>query len=206
MEKIDLKKKYSDCYSIKKNKIEIVEVPSFNYLMINGSGNPNTAIEYKNAIEALFSLAYSIKFKIKKGDMQIDYGVMPLEGLWWTDNMDQFSIDNKDIWKWTACIMQPDFVNLEIFEECKKDVQKKKDLPALSKISFGKMEDGLSVQILHIGPYADETSTIEKLHGFIEKNGYTFNGKHREIYLNDSRRTAPEKLKTIIRQPIIKSI
>lgn len=204
MEKIDLKKKYSDCYSIRKNKIEIIRVPTFNYLMINGSGNPNTSIDYQNAIEALFSLAYAIKFKIKKGNKQIDYGVMPLEGLWWTDNMDDFSIDNKDIWNWTACIMQPDFVDTNLIEECINEVQKKKDLPALSKIRFDKMEDSLSAQILHLGPYADETPTIEKLHNFIEENGYTFNGKHREIYLNDSRRTAPEKLKTIIRQPIRK--
>ncbi len=202
MEKIDYKKKLAEYYSVKKNKISIVEVPAMNYLMIDGSGNPNTSQEYKDAIEALYALSYSIKFMIKKGTQQIDYGVMPLEGQWWTDDMNDFSIDNKDIWKWTASIMQPEIVTSEIFEECFEEVAKKKDLASLSKIKLNSFEDGLSAQILHIGPYSAEAPTIERLHDFIQENGYLRTGKHREIYLNDMRRTGEDKLKTIIRQPM----
>ncbi len=204
MEKIDYKKEYKQLYKASAKKIELVEVPALGYLMIHGEGNPNTSTDYKNAIEALFSLSYAIKFHIKKELELVDYGVMPLESQWWTDDIKDFSIDNKDIWKWTASIMQPDIVTNEIFEFCKEEVQQKKDLPALQNIEFGCIDDGLSAQILHVGPYSAEAPTIDKLHSFIEEQGLSFNGKHHEIYLNDSRRTAEEKLKTIIRQPVKK--
>jgi len=204
MEKIDYKKKLANFYSVRKNKIIIEDVPSMNYLMIDGEGDPNTSIDYKNAIEALFALSYAIKFFVKKGNQQVDYGVMPLESQWWTDNMAEFSTSNKFLWKWTASIMQPEIVTREIFEECLKEVSKKKDLPALSRIVFGSCTDGLCAQLLYIGPYSDETPTIEKLHAFVKAEGYSLAGKHREIYLNDPRRTAEDRLKTIIRQPITK--
>ncbi len=202
MEKVDYKKQFSDFYSVRKNTISVVEVPKMNYLTIDGEGDPNTSTDYKNAVEALFSLSYAIKFKIKKGLNLVDYGVMPLEGLWWTDDMNNFSIGNKDIWKWTAAIMQPEVVTKETVGQCMEEVGKKKKLPALSKASFHSFTDGLSAQVLHVGPYSAEPPTIAKLHHYIEENGYTFNGKHREIYLNDPGRTASDKLKTIIRQPI----
>ena len=204
MTKIDYKKELAPFYQVKKGEIVFVEVPDMNFLMIDGRGNPNTANEYKQAVEALYALAYAIKFKVKKGSIGIDFGVLPLEGLWWTDDMKEFSIDRKDIWKWTMAIMQPEFINATMVEECREEVRKKKDPPALEKIYFGPYRDGLSAQILHIGPYAEETPTINKLHSFIHDRGFELRGKHREIYLGDPRKSAPDKLRTIIRQPVSK--
>ena len=204
MAKIDFKKELSPLYQLKKGEIVFVDVPAMNFLMIDGRGDPNTAKVYKEAVEALYALAYAIKFKVKKGAIGTDFGVLPLEGLWWTDDMNEFSIDRKEIWKWTMAIMQPEFISESLVEECRKEVQIKKDPPALDKIYFGPYEDGLSAQILHIGPYAEETPTINKLHSFIHDRGYTLRGKHREIYLGDPRKSAPEKLRTIIRQPVSK--
>ncbi|WP_066497644.1 GyrI-like domain-containing protein [Abyssisolibacter fermentans] len=202
MSKIDFKKEYKELYKPSVKKVSIVEITKFNYLSIDGVGDPNTSIEYKQAIEALFSVSYKVKFMIKKGSIGIDYGVLPLEGLWWTEDMNDFSIERKDLWNWTAMIMQPDFVEKELVDEAMKEVNKKKELPAISKIKFQIIEEGLAAQIMHIGPYSEEKPTIEKLHNYIKDNGYVFNGKHHEIYLSDVRKAAPQNLKTIIRQPI----
>ena len=146
------------------------------------------------------SVSYKTKFIMKK-EHKKDYVVMPLEGLWWADDMNNFSVNDKSAWKWKSLIMQPDFVKEEYIQEA-KEVVKKKDLPSLERIEFIELDESLSAQILHIGPYADERPAVEKLHSVIEENSYDFNGLHHEIYLNDIRRTKPEKLKTIIRQPI----
>lgn len=204
MKKIDLKKEYAHLYKASAKKMEIITVPKLNYLMIDGTGDPNNSKQFQEAIEALYSLSYTIKFMIKKGPQQIDYGVMPLECLWWSDDISNFSIDDKAAWKWTMMIMQPAFVTPAIIEEAKDIVLKRKVVPALNKIRFETMEEGLCAHLLYIGPYNEEPPTIVKLHEFIKDNGYKLCGKHREIYLNDMRRTAPEKLKTIIRQPITK--
>jgi len=153
-------------------------------------------------VEALYSVSYALKFLIKKGATGVDYGVMPLEGLWWVDDMAEFSVDNKGIWKWTVMIMQPEFVTKELVDKALEEVEKKKNLPALSKIRFESYHEGQSAQIMHIGPFSAEGPTIEKLHGFIKEKGYSLRGKHHEIYLSDPRRTAPEKMKTVLRQPI----
>jgi hypothetical protein len=203
MEKTDYKRQLKDCYSASATKIAIVAVPAMNYLSIDGQGDPSTSKVFSDAIEALYPLAYSIKFSIKK-NLAIDYGVMPLEGLWWCDNMELFSMENKNDWKWTLQIMQPDIVTASHFTKALAEVSAKKKLPALSQINFGNFNDGLSAQLLHIGPYNNETENIKRLHQFIHDNGYILSGKHREIYLSDARKTAPEKLKTIIRQPILK--
>ena len=204
MEKIDLKKKYSTLYKAKVAKIDIVAVPKLTYLAADGHGDPNNSKQFQALTEALFSLSYTIKFMIKAGDQQIDYGVMPLEGLWWTDDMGQFSMENKSLWKWTLMIMQPDFVTETIINEAKNQLSKKKKLTELVNIRSEIMEEGFCAQILHVGPYNTEPATIIKLHDYIKDNGYKLHGKHREIYLNDMRRVSPEKLKTIIRQPICK--
>ncbi|MFC2009953.1 GyrI-like domain-containing protein [Chloroflexota bacterium] len=203
MIKIDLKKELKHLYNPSVKEINIVEVPQMNFVMIDGSGDPNTAQEYRDAIEALYSLSYTIKFTVRK-DQGIDYGVMPLEGLWWTDDMSLFSSDKKDDWKWTAMIMQPEYVTHDLFETALQRVEEKKSLPALSRVRFQNFDEGQSAQIMFIGPYAEEGSTIEAIHKYIKGLGYTFDGliqKHHEIYLSDPRRTAPEKLKTVIRQP-----
>ena len=201
MTKIDFKKELKHLYNPFANKVAIVDVPKMNFLMIDGAGDPNTAKEYKDAVEALFAVSYALKFMIKKG-RAIDYGVMPLEGLWWTDGMTQFSMENKDIWRWTSMIMQPEYVTEDLVSEALAQVEEKKNPPALSKIRFESFREGLSAQIMHIGPYSAEGPTIEKLHSFIKGTGHELSGKHHEIYLSDPRRSAPERMKTVIRQPI----
>lgn len=201
MQKIDFKKELKHLYKVSSKKAEFVDVPAMNFLMIDGKGNPNTSPEYKEAVEALFALAYGIKFHVKKGAMQIDYGVMPLEGLWWVKDMNEFDVDKKEDWLWTMMIMQPEFITRDIFEKMLVQVKDKKGLKALDKIRFEPYHEGKSAHILHIGPFSEEGPTIQKVHDFIEENGYSLSGKHHEIYLSDIRRAAPEKWKTIIRQP-----
>jgi len=204
MTKVDLKKELKHLYNPSVKEINLVDVPPMNFVMVDGSGDPNAAQEYQDAIEALYSISYTIKFTVRK-DQGIDYGVMPLEGLWWANDMSLFSTDNKDIWKWTAMIMQPEYVTQDLFEIALQQVKKKKDLPALSRARFQSFHEGQSAQIMFIGPYSAEGPTIKRIHVFIKDHDGTFDGliqKHHEIYLSDPRRTAPEKLKTIIRQPI----
>ncbi len=204
MEKIDYKKVYKELYSQSSTKISILDIPEFNYLAIEGKGDPNISTDYQQAVEALYSLSYTMKFMVKKSELNTDYSVMPLEGLWWTDNMKDFSVHNKDIWKWKMMIMQPEIITKGHVDKTIDEVTKKKSLPALSKVRFITYKEGTVAQILHIGPYSEEGPTIEKLHQFIFDNGYELTGLHHEIYLSDPRKAAPEKLKTIIRQPIRK--
>ena len=201
MTKIDFKKELKHLYNPSEKKVEIVDARMMNFLMIDGSGDPNTAQEYKDAVEALFAVSYALKFMVKK-ERGVDYGVLPLEGLWWTEDMTQFSVENKDVWKWTSMIMQPEYVTEDLVSKALEQVEKKKNPPALPKIRFESFHEGLSAQIMHIGPYSAEGPTIERLHNFIKENGYKLKGKHHEIYLSDPRRSAPERMKTVIRQPM----
>ncbi|WP_129646853.1 GyrI-like domain-containing protein [Peristeroidobacter agariperforans] len=201
MNKIDYKKELKHLYAASAKQPALVDVPTLRYLRIDGAGDPNTASAYREAVESLFSLAYTIKFAIKKGEAAIDYAVMPLEGLWWMDDMTQFSVARKDEWQWTLMIMQPPLVTEPLVESCRAGLARKKALPALAKVEFAGFEEGKAAQILHIGPFSEEGPTIAKLHRFIEAQGLKLAGKHHEIYLNDIRRAAPDKWKTIIRQP-----
>lgn len=203
MSKVDLKKDLKHLYSPSAKEISLVDVPPMNFLMGDGSGDPNVSLEYQQAMEALFTLSYALKFRVKKSTA-VDYAVMPLEGLWWTDDPSQFSMSNKAIWKWTAMIMQPEYVAAEMVAEALEEVRKKKVLLALERVRFESYHEGLSAQIMHTGPYAAEEPTIARLHSFIRENGYELNGKHHEIYLSDPRRMAAEKLRTVLRQPIRK--
>jgi hypothetical protein len=205
MEKLDHKKVYASLYKATAGKPNLVNAPVLNYLMIDGYGDPNTSPLFNSSIEALYSLSYTLKFMVKKGEMQIDYAVMPLEGLWWADDMANFSNRRKDEWKWTLMIMQPDFITAQMVDEARSLASAKKELPRLADVRFETMEDGLSAQVLHVGPFDEELPTIELLHHYIAANEYQLSGKHREIYLSDMRRTAKDKLKTIIRQPVLKS-
>jgi len=202
--KIDFKKELKHLYKPSEKEVRIVDIPSMNFLMIDGVGNPNTSQEYTDAVETLYAVSYALKFIIKKGETAIDYGVMPLEGLWWVDDMAKFSIENKDVWKWTSMIMQPTYVIVDLVEQAVEQVKKKKNPSAISKLRFESFSEGLSVQIMHIGPFSAEGLTIEKIHIFAKENDYELRDKHHEIYLNDPRKIAPEKMKTIIRQPIQK--
>jgi hypothetical protein len=203
MEKIDLKKTLKQLYTAKATPA-ILEVPTLKFLMADGQGNPNTAPEYEAVLQALYSVAYTLKFKVKK-ELGLDYSVMGLEGLWWMDNMADFSVARKDEWKWTMLILQPDFITPELFAAAAAEASKKKALAALPRLRLETYAEGLSAQNLHLGPYATEAPTIQNLHNFIHANGYELSGKHHEIYLSDPRRGDPAKIKTIIRQPIRKN-
>jgi len=201
VKKIDHKKELKHLYRPSAKEVSVVDVPPMSFLMIGGQGDPNTSEAYKEAIGALYAVSYTLKFMVKKSEAEIDYKVMPLEGLWWMEDMSQFSVEDKGAWKWTAMIMQPDFVTMELVEAAKEQAQKKKGLAAISQITFEVFHEGRAAQIMHIGPYAEEAPTIKKLHEFIAARGGRRAGKHHEIYLSDPNRTVPEKLKTIIRQP-----
>jgi hypothetical protein len=205
MAKIDLKNDLKHLYSPAAKKFTLVNVPPMNYLMLDGIGNPNTSRTFQDAVQVLFSFSYTLKFYIKKTQV-LDYSVMPLEGLWWSDNMGDYIALNKDSWRWTLMIMQPECVTRGLVEELRPKVAEKiKDaepLAALAAVRFEPYSDGLSAQILYTGAYADEAPVIARMHNFIIENDYQLGGKHHEIYLNDSRKTAPEKLKTVLRQPI----
>ncbi|PID85942.1 MAG: hypothetical protein CSB13_05410 [Chloroflexi bacterium] len=207
MTKIDFKKQLKHLYNPSKKEFTVVEVPAMQFLMVDGQGNPNTAQEYQDALEALYAVAYKIKFNSKK-QLAKDYTVPPLEGLWWADSMDTFThLRDKSQWKWTMMIMQPDWVTPAMFDEACALVKKQKDPAALAKVRLESYAEGVSVQIMHIGSYDDETPVLDKLHHeFMPANGWTFNGKHHEIYLSDPRRVAPEKLKTVLRQPVVQQV
>ena len=176
------------------------------FLQIDGRGDPNSSKDFSLAVEALFKLSYTIKFDVKKSDLKIDYKVMPLEGLWWSDNMNDFITENKQNWNWTLMIMQPEFITTELFDAAMTKVKEKKNSIALEKIGLAKFEEGASMQIMHMGPFSEEGPTIQKLHEHIINNQYIRIGKHHEIYLSDIRRAAPEKWRTILRQPVKKEL
>ena len=204
MEKLDLKKTFKHLYEPSVREFSIVDVPPMNFIMIDGHGNPNTSIEYAESLQALYSVAYTLKFMIKK-EMAVDYPVMASEGLWWMDDMREFSVARKDDWKWTMMIMQPEIVSPQLFSRAVDAAMKKKGEVALSRLRLEQFHEGLAAQIMYFGPYADEGPTIARLHKHIEECGYVRFGKHHEIYLGDPRRTAPEKLRTVIRQPMRQS-
>jgi hypothetical protein len=205
MPKIDFKKELKHLYRPSAKQFEVVDIPEMNFLMVHGHGNPNTAQTYKEAVEALYAVAYKLKFMSKKS-LGNDFVVPPLEGLWWAKDMEAFVIGKKDDWDWTMMIMQPEWITQEIFEEGSALVKKAKNPPALSKMQLQSYDEGLSIQIMHFGSYDDEAPTLAKLHNeFIPKNNYTLSGKHHEIYLSDPRKVKPEKLKTVLRQPVRRS-
>lgn len=201
MEKLDLKKTLKHLYQASAKEVVAVDVSPMNYLMVDGAGDPNTSQAFADAVEVLFMVSYTLKFMVKKGASAIDYGVMPLEGLWWADDMTKFSATDKSNWKWTAMIMQPPFVTPDAVALAIAEVKAKKSPAAISRLRRDSFAEGRCAQGLHIGPFADEGPTIERLHRFIAAQG-RLTGKHHEIYLSDLRRTAPSKWKTIIRQPM----
>lgn len=200
MVKIDYKKTLKELYAPPRTPV-MVEVPEMLYLMVDGMGDPLSK-EYSDAMQALFPVAYTLKFIIKKRH-GIDYGVPPLEGLWWADDMATFA-DDRNKWKWTSMIMQPEYVTSALFEEAVEQVRKKKAPEAIDKVRLEPYEEGACAQVMHIGPYSTEGPVIAGLHEFIERSGFERAGKHHEIYLSDPCKSAPKKLKTVIRQPIRK--
>ena len=199
--KVDFKREHKELYRAGLAPT-LVDVPELAFLMVDGHGDPNTATEYTQAIEALYTVSYALKVAIKRAPDGFDYGVMPLEGLWWVPEMSDFTTASKSAWDWTAMIMQPDEVTQDLLEDAVTGATAKKSLPAAARLRLERFREGPAAQVMHIGPYSAEGPTIKRLHEFIAESGRTLRGKHHEIYLGDPRRSAPEKLKTVIRQPV----
>lgn len=199
-EKVDFKKTMKPYWQPPVGRFVVVDVPELGFAMIDGTGDPNTAPDYSAAISWLYTLSYTLKFMSKAEGR--DYGVAPLEGLWWSDDIVDFLEGRKDRWSWTAMIMQPDWITPSEFEDARKKAEAKLGAAPLS-LRLERFKEGLSVQTMYVGPYSDEGPTIRELHEtFLPANGLLETGKHHEIYLSDPRRVAPQKLKTIIRQPV----
>jgi hypothetical protein len=202
--KVDFKRELRELYSAKP-EATFVNVPELQFVMVDGHGDPNEAPEYVEAVQALFSVSYTARFALKRAPEGLDYGVMPLEGLWWAQDMSAFTTGDKSSWDWTMMIMQPAQVTREVFEDARGAAARKKSLPAIDRLRLEPFSEGRSAQLLHVGPYASEGPSIQRLHASIADQGCELVGRHHEIYLNDPSRTAPEKLRTIIRQPVRQS-
>lgn len=204
MEKVDFKKDLDYLYKPSSKEFSVITVPPLKYLMVDGEGDPNTSTEYVEAIEALYSVSYTLKFMSKK-ELEQDYVVPPLEGLWWADDMSAFAKGHKESWKWTAMIMVPDWITKSMVKQAVKTVSEKKENSKLGELRHETLKEGKSVQILHIGPYDKEGPMLSRMHHeFMPENSLIFNGKHHEIYMSDPRKVAPEKLRTVVRQPVKK--
>ncbi len=213
MKILDLKKQFKHLYQPSAKKIETIQVPNLQFAMIDGAiekgSEPGKSPLFAEATQALYGLSYTLKFMLKKRKTNaIDYPVMALEGLWWVED-GMFDITIKDNWFYTLIMMQPEVITQELFEEAREQVRKKKgDSDMLNKVRLAHFEEGLCVQVMHIGPYATEPATIECMKEFMKENGLQDNvgpkGKHHEIYLSDPRKAAPDKMKTVLRHPVVK--
>jgi hypothetical protein len=206
MNKIDLRKELKNLYQPSAKQVTLVEVPEFQFAMIDGEiepgASPGTSPAFQQALEALYGITYTLKFasKLRKVD-PIDYTVMTLEAMWWNLGS-QFNISDPSGWRWTAMILQPEHITMEMYQEALQQLRKKRPSPALDLLRLERFQEGLCMQIMHIGPYATEIATIARMEAFAQENGYRKRGKHHEIYLGDPRRGDPAKLKTVLRQPI----
>lgn len=213
MTKLDLKKKYKELYKPSAKEVVVVDVPDFKFVQVDGEIEPNIAVDqspdYLHSLEVLYGLSYGLKFMSKLREQNpIDYTVMALEGLWWAEGSDvkgyDFTRRDRPMY-FTSMMMQPDHITQEMYKQALDDLRKKKpDNPLIENARLASFQEGLSVQIMHIGPYADEPATIAKMDAFAEENGYRMRGKHHEIYLSDPRRAKPENLKTVLRHPVEK--
>ncbi|MEV7647179.1 GyrI-like domain-containing protein [Arthrobacter sp. NPDC089319] len=201
MDKLDFKKDQKELYSPGKD-FRLVTVPPMQFLEADGHGNPNSSEWYGQVIEALYSVSYTLKFA-SKNELRRDYVVGPLEGLWWAKDMSAFTRRAKDEWSWTLMIRQPDWLGADHIKDAMQQAAAKKELPAVDSLRFGSLDEGLSVQVMHVGPYDDEGPVLARLHDdYLPANNLEPVGRHHEIYLSDPRKTAPAKLKTILRQPV----
>ena len=200
--KADLKKELGT-YDARRGRFDIVTVPPLRYLMIDGHGDPNTAEQYRDALQTIYPVAYAVKF-LSKRTLDRDYTVMPLEALWWADDMDAFtSARDKSQWNWTVLNLVPEWITDEHVSDARAAVSRKGGAPLLDALRAETLDEGLCVQTLHVGSYDDEAGVLDALHHtFIPESGLRMTGRHHEIYLSDARRTAPEQLRTILRQPV----
>lgn len=204
MNQVDYKKELKEFFVVPKNKIAIIDVPPSPHFLISGTGDPNTSTRFRNAIQALFSVSYTLKFAIKN-EGKLDYKVMPLSGYWTLADPAVPDPENRDNWAWSIGIQQPEIVDRDRFIGACETVRRKKDLALIDELRFEIVTDGLCAQILHIGPFADEPGSFARLNTFVAESGYRVTDQgHREIYLSDVTKTAPERLKTILRKKIAK--
>ena len=204
--KTDLKKTLGPLYLCPSDQVTDVDVPSANFLMIDGVGDPITAPAYVKAVEALFTLSYQLKFCLKKGPWALDYTVMPLEGLWWSEDLSKFEAGAKEDWQWTMMIRQPPEIDDAVLDAVRVAVRKKKPSIDVDGVRFETFVEGPCVQILHVGPFSTEGPTVKRLHDSLLSCGRNLSGKHHEIYLSDARKAAPEKWRTILRQPFRRAV
>jgi len=199
--KVDLRRELPT-YTARPGRFDVVTVPPLRFLMVDGHGDPNTSQRYQNALTSLYPVAYKVKFLSKSEGR--DYGVMPLEGLWWSQDMESFTTArDKSRWDWTLMTMVPDWIGPEHVEAAREAVRLTGGAPVLDELRFERFDEGLCVQTLHVGPYDDEGPVLDAMHhDVIPGHGLRMTGKHHEIYLSDARRTAPERLRTILRQPV----
>lgn len=200
--KTDIKRDRRDLYAPRAGRFTLVEVPELPFIMIDGEGDPNTSRSYEEAVAALYAVAYTLKFTSRR-ELGRDFVVAPLEGLWSADDPAVFVARVKSEWRWTMMIAQPGWVTEAMVAEAVGQAAARKGLPAAERVRFERYAEGLSAQTLHVGPYDDEGPVLERLHReFMPAHGLTFNGPHHEIYLSDPRRTAPARLRTVLRQPV----
>ncbi len=202
MPAIDLKKSLRELYGATSRKPVLVKVPDLPCLMADGKGDPSTSADFREIINLLYGLSYTLKFQLKK--IGKDYTVMPLEGLFCAEDMSAYEEGRRNEWQWTLLMVQPKEVTARRLEEVKEELARKKKISGPIPVRLGKLSEGLCAQVMHIGPYSEEGPTIERLHRFIEENGCAFAGKHHEIYIGYPNRCAPQRLRTIIRQPVRK--
>jgi hypothetical protein len=201
MDKYDVKVALKDGYAAKSTMFSLVEIPKQQFIAVDGQGDPNTSETYVQAVESLFSVAYTLKFH-SKTELGLDFVVGPLEGLW-RGAEEAYVRRQKGDWQWTMMIPQPDWISTGMVEDASRKAGSKKHLPALDKLRASTLHEGLSVQILHIGPYNAEGPVLARLHHeYLPANALSRNGDHHEIYLNSPGRTPQEKLRTILRQPV----
>ncbi|GAA1805483.1 GyrI-like domain-containing protein [Agromyces neolithicus] len=201
-DKYDLKRAHRDLYAPSAKDFAVVDVPAMNYLAVDGSGDPNRSTAYADAVETLFGVAYAVKFRSKRG-LGRDFVVGPLEGLWRAEDPAAFVTRDKASWSWTMLIAQPEWITEALVGEAVAAVRAKGEKSALDRLRLERLHEGASAQILHVGSYDDEAPTLARLHDeWMPQHGLTFNGDHHEIYLSDARRTAPAKLRTVLRQPV----
>ena len=202
-DKVDFKKTL-DCYRARQGQFRIVEIPELQYLMVDGQGDPNSSPAYVDALEAMYPVAYTLKFASKR-QFGRDYVVPPLEGLWWSDDMAVFTTArDKSRWDWTMMLMVPDWIDAAMFEAAREKVASKAAPARLSEVRLQSLSEGMAVQTLHVGSFDDEAAVLEHMHdAFIPAQGLRMTGTHHEIYLSDFRKVAPEKLRTILRQPVL---
>lgn len=209
MRKVDLKKVYRDLYRPSAKEVSLVDVPELQFAMLDGrveaEESPRESASFQDAVGALYSISYALKFMSKKREVDpVDYSVMALEGLWWVDSGD-FDFNRKEAWNYTLMMLQPNHVTAEMWRDALAEQTRKKPNPLLAELRLQRFREGLSIQMMHVGPYADEPRTLAQMQAFCVANGYAYRGKHHEIYLGDPRRVQTEKLQTILRQPVEKA-